>query len=232
MVYINKVSAVAAILFFAVAIAPLLAEPQTPTFPKMDPVCASVMPDLLEKCFATVRETPTDDCCSDLKTATTTQVTCLCDNYIANPSIVNITGPYSAGITTKCGVFDKYSCNSTSNVFFSRSVRPDDFWVSLLDVDDLHGSLLVNADMTYTEVVRKMTYTKVVHDFIPRFWSNLAYLGLDDFHVSRRADDFRLKADSNQSSTGRASSYVSPLMKSNHRQCQAHTSDLNTITTS
>ncbi|CAF1711223.1 unnamed protein product [Brassica oleracea var. botrytis] len=115
MAYINKVSAVAAILFFAVAIAPLLAEPQTPTFPKMDPVCASVMPDLLEKCFATVRETPTDDCCSDLKTATTTQVTCLCDNYIANPAIVNITGPYSAGITTKCGVFDKYSCNSTSN---------------------------------------------------------------------------------------------------------------------
>lgn len=115
MAYINKVSAVAAILFFAVAIAPLLAEPQTPTFPKMDPVCASVMPDLLEKCFATVRETPTDDCCSDLKTATTTQVTCLCDNYIANPAIVNITGPYSAGITTKCGVFDKYSCSSTSN---------------------------------------------------------------------------------------------------------------------
>ncbi|CAH8325876.1 unnamed protein product [Eruca vesicaria subsp. sativa] len=112
MAYINKVSAVAAILFLAVTTVPLLAEP---TFPKMDPECAPVMPDLLEKCFATVREMPTDDCCSDLKSATTTQVTCLCDNYIANPALVNITGPYSAGITTKCGVFDKYSCKSTSN---------------------------------------------------------------------------------------------------------------------
>ncbi|CAF2238186.1 non-specific lipid transfer protein GPI-anchored 28 [Brassica napus] len=115
MAYVNKVSAVAAILFFAVAVAPLLAEPQTPMFPKMDPVCASLIPNLLEKCFSTVRETPTDDCCSDLKSATTTQVTCLCDNYIANPAVVNFTGPYSAGITTKCGVFDKYSCNGSSN---------------------------------------------------------------------------------------------------------------------
>ncbi|WZZ85940.1 hypothetical protein YC2023_114519 [Brassica napus] len=30
-------------------------------------------------------------------------------------------------------------------VFFSRSIRPDDFRVSRLAVDDLHGSLLVNA---------------------------------------------------------------------------------------
>ncbi|KAL1201684.1 Non-specific lipid transfer protein GPI-anchored 28 [Cardamine amara subsp. amara] len=110
----NKVLAVAAVLFLAVAITPLLAEPTSPMFPKMDPVCATVMPDLLEKCFATVRAIPTDDCCNDLKSATTTQVTCLCDNYIANPAIVNITGPYSAGITTKCGVFDKYSCDGTS----------------------------------------------------------------------------------------------------------------------
>lgn len=114
MAYSNKVSAVAVVLFIAVAIAPLLAEPQSPMFPKMDPVCARVMPDLLEKCFATASATPTEDCCSDLKSATTTQVTCLCDNYIANPAIVNITGPYSAGITTKCGVFDKYSCDGTS----------------------------------------------------------------------------------------------------------------------
>ncbi|CAH2078238.1 unnamed protein product [Thlaspi arvense] len=115
MAYTNKVSAVAVVLFLAVAIVPGLAEPQSSMFPKMDPICATVMPDLLEKCFATVRETPTDDCCNDLKSATTTQVTCLCDNYIANPAIVNITGPYSAGITTKCGVFDKYSCDGTSN---------------------------------------------------------------------------------------------------------------------
>ncbi|KAF3541468.1 hypothetical protein F2Q69_00021288 [Brassica cretica] len=32
-------------------------------------------------------------------------------------------------------------------VFFSRSVRPDDFRVSRLAVDDLHGSLLVNAEV-------------------------------------------------------------------------------------
>ncbi|EOA19164.1 hypothetical protein CARUB_v10007841mg [Capsella rubella] len=114
MAYTNQVSAFAAVLFIAVAIAPLLAEPQSSMFPNMTPECATVMPDLLEKCFGTVRVTPTEECCNDLKTATTTQVTCLCDNYIANPKIVNITGPYSAGITTKCGVFDKYSCDGTS----------------------------------------------------------------------------------------------------------------------
>ncbi|CAA7060091.1 unnamed protein product [Microthlaspi erraticum] len=111
MAYINKVSAATAILFLAVAIAPLLAEPQPSMFPKMDLVCATVMPDLLQKCFGTVRDTPTEDCCNDLKSANATQVTCLCDHYIANPALVNITGPYSAGITTKCGVFDKYSCD-------------------------------------------------------------------------------------------------------------------------
>ncbi|KFK28829.1 hypothetical protein AALP_AA7G054600 [Arabis alpina] len=114
MAYINKVSAVAAVFFLAVAIATRLTEAEPQIFPKMDPICATVMPDLLEKCFATVRVTPTDECCSDLKSATTTQVTCLCDNYIANPAMVNITGPYSAGITTACGVFDKYSCDGTT----------------------------------------------------------------------------------------------------------------------
>lgn len=114
MAYTYKVSAVSAVLFLAVAIAPRLAEPQPPMFPTIDPVCATVMPDLLEKCFATVRVTPTEECCSDLKSATITQVNCLCDNYIANPALINITGPYSAGITTKCGVFDKYSCDGTS----------------------------------------------------------------------------------------------------------------------
>lgn len=112
MAYTNQILAV---LFLAVAIAPLLAEPQSPMFPSMTPECASVMPDLLQKCFATGSVTPTEDCCNDLKSATTTQVTCLCDNYIANPAVVNITGPYSAAITTKCGVFDKYSCDGTSN---------------------------------------------------------------------------------------------------------------------
>ncbi|KAG5389019.1 hypothetical protein IGI04_030560 [Brassica rapa subsp. trilocularis] len=53
----------------------------------------------------------------------------------------------------------------------------DDFQVSRLAVNDLHGSLLVNAKTTNTEVVRLTTYIEAVHDFIPRFWSNLAYLG-------------------------------------------------------
>ncbi|CAN8274189.1 unnamed protein product [Cochlearia groenlandica] len=112
MAYINNVLAV---LFIAVAIAvsPCLAEP-TPTFPTMNPVCATAMPDLLEKCFATVRETPTQDCCNDLKSATTTQVKCLCDNYIANPDYASYTRPYAAGITSQCGVFDKYSCDGTT----------------------------------------------------------------------------------------------------------------------
>ncbi|XP_024005909.1 uncharacterized protein LOC18028326 isoform X2 [Eutrema salsugineum] len=114
MAYINKVSVVATVLFLAVAIAPGLAEPLSPMFPTMNLTCATVMPDLLEKCFATVRETPTEECCNDLKSANKTQVTCLCDLYIANPAIVNITGPYSAKITNQCGVLDKYSCNGTS----------------------------------------------------------------------------------------------------------------------
>ena len=37
--------------------------------------------------------------------------------------------------------------------------------------------LKVVRSTTYTKVVRSTTYTKVVQDFIPRFWSNLAYLG-------------------------------------------------------
>ncbi|CAH8275693.1 unnamed protein product [Arabidopsis lyrata] len=128
MAYIYQISAV---VFLAVAIAPLLADPQSPMFPDMTPECATVMPDLLEKCFATGSVTPTEDCCTDLKSATSTQVTCLCDNqgrtqdillpgsatgdnYIANPAVANITGPYSKAITTKCGVFDKFSCDGTS----------------------------------------------------------------------------------------------------------------------
>ncbi|KAG5382776.1 hypothetical protein IGI04_034246, partial [Brassica rapa subsp. trilocularis] len=47
------------------------------------------------------------------------------------------------------------------SVFFSRSVRPDDF---------------------------RMTYRKIVHDFIPRFWSTLAYLG----RLPRKSSDGRI----------------------------------------
>ncbi|KAF2538720.1 hypothetical protein F2Q68_00021470 [Brassica cretica] len=61
--------------------------------------------------------------------------------------------------------------------FLSRSVREEDFWVSLLRVDDFPGSRLVKGETTYTEVVRQITYREVVEDFIPRFWSNLCYLG-------------------------------------------------------
>ena len=35
------------------------------------------------------------------------------------------------------------------SVFFSRSVRPDDFQVSLLVVDDLHGSRLVDVEVSF-----------------------------------------------------------------------------------
>lgn len=93
MAYTNKVSAVAAVLSQAVAIALWLAEAQ------------SRMHDLPEKCFVAV---------SDLNSATKTQVTCLYDNYIPNPVIVNITRPYSSVMTAKYGVFDKFFCNGTS----------------------------------------------------------------------------------------------------------------------
>ena len=35
------------------------------------------------------------------------------------------------------------------SVFFFKSARPDDFRVSLLAIDDLHGSLLVNAYVSF-----------------------------------------------------------------------------------
>ena len=35
------------------------------------------------------------------------------------------------------------------SVFFSRSVRLDDFRISRLAVDDLHGSFLVNAEVSF-----------------------------------------------------------------------------------
>ncbi|KAF2582730.1 hypothetical protein F2Q70_00008019 [Brassica cretica] len=91
--------------------------------------------------------------------------------------------------------------------FSGRFVRPDDLPVSRLAVDDLpvsrlavnnlHGSVLVNTEMTYTEVIRPTTYTEVVrpttyievvHDFIPRFWSNLAYLGRLPFYQTTSVD--------------------------------------------
>ena len=37
----------------------------------------------------------------------------------------------------------------TMKLVFSRSVRPDDFRVSRLAVDDLHGNLLVNTEVNF-----------------------------------------------------------------------------------
>ncbi|KAG5393801.1 hypothetical protein IGI04_023764, partial [Brassica rapa subsp. trilocularis] len=68
--------------------------------------------------------------------------------------------PYSSKKTQD---FDSkiFMVHSAIEAYDSRYVHPDDFRVNRLAVDDLHGSLLVNAETTYTEVVHQTTSTKV-----------------------------------------------------------------------
>ncbi|KAG5380476.1 hypothetical protein IGI04_028318, partial [Brassica rapa subsp. trilocularis] len=78
----------------------------------------------------------------------------------------------------------------TIKLVFFIYVRPDDFQVSRLVVDDLHGSLPVNAEVNDLNGSRPSENLHgsrpsddlygsryQSHDFIPRFWLNLAYLG-------------------------------------------------------
>ena len=48
--------------------------------------------------------------------------------------------------------------------------------------------------MTYTEVVCPTTYIEAVHDFIPRFWSSLIYLG----RLPSKSSDGRLPCKSSR----------------------------------
>ncbi|KAG5411520.1 hypothetical protein IGI04_007839 [Brassica rapa subsp. trilocularis] len=81
--------------------------------------------------------------------------------------------------------------------FFSRSVRPYDFWVSRLAVDDLHGNLLVNVHKfdfswaTYKLVVERLKYKSSQVSFAIEIL-NKKYFFLDDLHGSRPSDDIHV----------------------------------------
>ncbi|KAJ4912905.1 Bifunctional inhibitor/lipid-transfer protein/seed storage 2S albumin superfamily protein [Raphanus sativus] len=117
MAYTNKISAAAAVatamLFLAVMIAPRWTEAQT--MPKLDPVCALLITDTLTKCYLSGNLTPSDDCCSALKSATDRQVTCLCDDFIAHSSDNNVTQALLEVYHNDCGVADKFACKGNSN---------------------------------------------------------------------------------------------------------------------
>ncbi|KAF8095965.1 hypothetical protein N665_0320s0087 [Sinapis alba] len=85
-----------------------------PPMPKVDPVCTVAVTEILQNCYSTLSALPSDECCKSLKSASATQVTCLCDNFIAHPVYSNWTRPYYNQINTGCGVLDKYACNGTS----------------------------------------------------------------------------------------------------------------------
>ncbi|KAL0873560.1 hypothetical protein Bca101_023265 [Brassica carinata] len=117
MAYTNKIPAAAAVatamLFLAVTIAPRWTEAQT--MPKLDPVCALLVTDTITKCYLSGSLKPSEECCSDLKSATDRQVTCLCDNFIAHPSNNNVTQALLEVYHHDCGVADKFACKGSSN---------------------------------------------------------------------------------------------------------------------
>ncbi|KAJ0247192.1 Non-specific lipid transfer protein GPI-anchored 33 [Hirschfeldia incana] len=85
-----------------------------PPMPKVDPVCTTAILDIAQNCYATLSAVPSKECCNDLESASKTQVTCLCDNFIAHPVYGNLTRTYYNQINDACGVLDKYACNGTS----------------------------------------------------------------------------------------------------------------------
>ncbi|KAG2318524.1 hypothetical protein Bca52824_011737 [Brassica carinata] len=93
---------------------PMSPLPPLPPMPKVDPVCTVAIPDIVQNCYSTFSAVPSEECCNGLKSASKTQVTCLCDNFIAHPVYSNLTRPYYNQINTACDVLDKYACNGTS----------------------------------------------------------------------------------------------------------------------
>ncbi|CAN7032069.1 unnamed protein product [Brassica rapa subsp. trilocularis] len=84
-----------------------------PPMPKVDPVCTTAILDIVQNCYSTLSAVPSEECCNGLKSASKTQVTCLCDNFIAHPVFSNLTRPYYDQVSNACGVLDKYACNGT-----------------------------------------------------------------------------------------------------------------------
>lgn len=83
------------------------------TVEKVDPVCSLAIPEIVKHCYATMSLVPSEECCKDLKTASKTEVTCLCEKFFANPSNGNLTRPLYDQVNNACGVLDKFACNGT-----------------------------------------------------------------------------------------------------------------------
>ncbi|VVB12044.1 unnamed protein product [Arabis nemorensis] len=112
MAYTNKVPVAAmvatTVLFLAVTMAPQWTEAQPE--PNFDPVCLSVIPDIVEICYTKFNLVPSEECCKTLKSASNSQVTCVCDHFIAHPSTTNLTRSHYDEINTACGAIDKFAC--------------------------------------------------------------------------------------------------------------------------
>ncbi|VVB12045.1 unnamed protein product [Arabis nemorensis] len=119
MAYTNKVSAAAAVttavLFLMLTISPRWTQAQQlPSMPKINPVCAFMdVPKTVQLCYLSGNVVPSEECCNDLKSASTTKVTCLCDNFITLPSNSNFTGALFNIVHATCGVADKMACKGS-----------------------------------------------------------------------------------------------------------------------
>ncbi|CAL9226469.1 unnamed protein product [Arabidopsis halleri] len=120
MAYTNIMAvAVTTVLFLAVVIAPQWTEAKKPprqtdtsdtdrTSGTDRTVCPFSVPEIVQNCYATMSALPSEKCCKDLKTASKTEVTCLCNNVIAHPNPLYTN---TNQVNRACGVLDKYACD-------------------------------------------------------------------------------------------------------------------------
>ncbi|EOA17923.1 hypothetical protein CARUB_v10006332mg [Capsella rubella] len=115
MAHTNKVRAAAAVATVVLFLAVTMAEAQSmPPMPKLNPVCALAnLPDIIQLCYVNFDLKPSEKCCDDLKSASSTQVTCLCDNFLARSSNTSVTQARYDIVHQSCGVFEKFACKGT-----------------------------------------------------------------------------------------------------------------------
>ncbi|ANM66157.1 Bifunctional inhibitor/plant lipid transfer protein/seed storage helical domain superfamily [Arabidopsis suecica] len=112
MAYTNKVTISAAVATMMLFLAVTIVDAQSmPPMPKFNPVCALAdLPNIVQLCYFNLDLTPSEECCNDLKSSSTIQVNCLCDNFIAHPSNGNISQARYDLVNSACGVADKFAC--------------------------------------------------------------------------------------------------------------------------
>ncbi|KAL1201686.1 Non-specific lipid transfer protein GPI-anchored 33 [Cardamine amara subsp. amara] len=110
MVYTNKFVAVALVATTMLFLVVMIAEAQQVKDPKC--ILVGLPREIIGICYSTSNSTPSEECCKDLKSASDTQVTCLCDMIMTitmNPSN-NITRAHYDQVHLACGVVDKFAC--------------------------------------------------------------------------------------------------------------------------